>query len=167
VVQSTIGEKMRPLLIIAVVLLSGCSTARVIPDEASSAVPSDYVTKHQLPVSLERAALILSHLGHTGDELVFVDTQGKKFTVYHLLAWRKDTPLFSPSREVGRLAVGDSQLEIRLVDYLGDEGRAVLQILSSVPREHEGFGIANECVSVLKKKRATGWSSQMQSHLEY
>ena len=145
---------MRPsFIIIAAVLLSGCSTARVIPDEASTAVPSDYVTKHQLPVTLERAALILSHFGHTGDELVFVDARGKKFTVYRLLAWRKDTPLFSPSREVGRLAVGDSHLEIRLVDYRGEEGRAVLQILSSVPRENEGFEMADECASFLRKKR--------------
>jgi hypothetical protein len=145
---------MRPsLIILAAVLLSGCSTTRVIPDEASAAVPFDYVTKHQLPVTLERVALLLSHFGHTGDELTFVDARGKKFTVYRLLGWRKDAPLFSPSREVGRLAVGDSQLVIRLVDYRGEEGRAVLQILSSVPRENEDSGIVDECVSFLKRKR--------------
>jgi len=150
----TFGKEMRSsFIIIATVLLSGCSTASVIPDEASAAVPSDYLTKHQLPVTLERAALILSHFGHTGDELVFVDAEGKKFTVYRLLGWRKDTPLFSPSREVGRLAVGDSQTEIRLVDYRGEEGRILSQILSSVPRENEGFGMAEECASFLKKKR--------------
>lgn len=140
-------------ILIATVLLGGCSIARVNPDEASTAVPADYVTKHQLPVTLERAALILSHFGHTGDELVFVDAQGKKFTVYRLLGWRKDTPLSSPSREVGRLAVGDSQTEIRLVDYRGEEGRVLLRILSSIPHENEGFGMADDSASFLKKKR--------------
>ena len=145
---------MRLLIIIfSAALLVGCSTARVIPEEASSAVSSDYITKHQLPVTLERAALILSHFGHTGDELTFTDAQGKKFIVYRLLSRRTDAPFFSPSREVGRLAVGDSQLEIRLVDYLGAEGDALLRILASVPRENEDFGMVEDCISFLKKKR--------------
>jgi hypothetical protein len=141
------------LIIISAALLCGCSTTRVISDEASPAVPTDYVTKHMLPVTLERSALILSHFGHTGDELTFSDVEGKKFTVYRLLSWRTDAPLFSPSREVGRLAVGDSQMETRLVDYRGDEGRVLLQIFSSVSRENEDFGMAEECISFLKKKR--------------
>jgi hypothetical protein len=140
-------------IIISAALLCGCSTTPVISDEASTAVPTDYVTRHQLPVTLERAALILSHFGHTGDELTFSDVGGKKFIVYRLLSWRTDAPLFSPSREVGRLAVGDNQAEIRLVDYRGEEGRVLLHILSSVPHENEGFGMAEGCASFLKKKR--------------
>ena len=139
-------------IFVATVLLYGCSTA-VLPDEASATVPPDYLTRHQLPVTLERAALILRHFGHTADELSFVDDTGKKFTVYRLLGRRRDTSLFSPSREIGRLAVGDNQTEIRLVDYRGDEGRLLMKMLSSVPRDNEGFDMAEDCLTFLRRKR--------------
>jgi hypothetical protein len=96
---------------------------------------------------------ILSEQGQTGDQLEFTDADGAKFILYRQLNYWNDAPRNSPEREIGRLAVGDSQTEVRLVDYRGPEGAYLLKILLSIPGAHKYAGYVEDCLTFLERKR--------------